>query len=501
MILLVNLICIQVVAGQNQLSALPGLIPPTRVGSSTIADYCSAYPIKPTPENTGHTGLDGLSSYSGPSKITTDGTVIEDKIIDGSIVIDGADDVQIRNSLILGNNAYYALQVTNDAQNFLIEDVELTDARSAIVYVTGGSGGVIRRVHLHESEGDAMKTTGANGVWVEASYFAPSIGSAEGAHADGNQTRSGQNLTFMGNNFDMPVPPKNPYKSNANFIIQADAGNITNVKIECNWLNGGNYTVYFLQDKNNVGYVNTNARLVYNRFGKEYRYGVYNQDEIADPDICGNVWVEDGALMDINNNEVCLDLTIPVELTSIAARINKDVVILDWSTASEINNAGFEVQRRIPSPTDNENWVRVGFVEGAGTTTTPMQYRFAHPFARLNPGRVDYRLKQIDFDGTTAVSEIVTVEIPPATGVTLYPNYPNPFNPSTQIQFEVSVATHVELKLYTVTGEELQTITQQWYPAGRHSITFDAAELTSGTYLVTLLAGSVKQFQSLVLMK
>ena len=466
-----------------------------------MAEQCSAYPTKPSAGNTGHAGLNLLSAYTGSRKITTDGTIIDGKIIDGSVTIDGADNVQIRNSLILGNGGHYALHITNDAQNFLIEDVEVTDARSSIIYVTGGSGGVIRRAYLHESEGDAMKTTGANGVLVEASYFAPTIGSAEGAHADGNQTRSGHNLTFMGNTFDMPVPATSPYKSNANFIIQADAGNISNVHIACNWLNGGNYTVYFLQDKNNLGYRNTDARLIYNRFGKAYRYGVYNQDEMADPDVCGNIWEENGTLMDINNNEACLDQTIPVELTSLEARINEQEVIIDWNTASEINNAGFEIQRKSPLPNDKEHWIRAGFVEGAGTTTLPLSYQFADPIADLLPGRIDYRLKQIDFDGTYAISEVVTVEIPVTAGATLYPSFPNPFNPSTQVQFEIPVDTYVEVSLTTVTGQRVQTLTHQWYPAGRHAITLDAKNLSSGTYLVTMRAGSVRQSHSLVLMK
>ena len=281
--------------------------------STTQPDACAAYPIKPTPETAGVADVSLLTEYDGPRVIEQDGVVIENKIINGSLKIDGAQNVIVRNSIIYGEGAFYALDITEGAQGVLIEDVEITDAKSAIVYIHNGAGGTLRRVHLHESEGDAMKTTGAQGVLVEASYFAPTIGSAEGAHADGNQTRAGgNNVTFLGNTIDMPIGekggPGDPYKSNANFIIQADAGNISNFHIECNWLNGGNYTVYFIQDKNNLGYVNANPRLLHNRFGRAYRFGVLNVDsDVPSPEICGNVWDDTGEAMDINTSTSCTD--------------------------------------------------------------------------------------------------------------------------------------------------------------------------------------------------
>ena len=277
---------------------------------NTIND-CTPYPIKPTPETTGVADASVLTEYQGPTDIEMDGTIIENKIINGRLKISGANNVVVRNSIIYGEGAFYALDITDGAQNALIEDVEITDAKSAIVYIHNGSGGTLRRVHLHESEGDAMKTTGAEGVLVESSYFAPTIGSAEGAHADGNQTRAGGNdVTFLGNNIDMPIPenggPGAPYKSNANFIIQADAGDISNFHIACNWLNGGNYTVYFIQDKNDMGYVNANPKLINNRFGRSYRFGVLNVDtDVPNPEICGNVWDDTGELMAINTSTAC----------------------------------------------------------------------------------------------------------------------------------------------------------------------------------------------------
>ena len=280
------------------------------VGQQTQA-ACATYTIKPSPANTGIADPGVLTAYDGPRTIDVDGTVIENKMIYGNLKIDGATNVVVRNSIIHGEGAFYALDITGGAQEVLIEDVEITDAQSAIVYIHDGSGATLRRVHLHESAGDAMKTTGAQGVLVESSYFAPTIGSGEGAHADGNQTRAGGNdVTFIGNTIDMPIPEKGgpgaPYKSNANFIIQADAGNISNFHIECNWLDGGNYTVYFIQDKNDLGYVNSNPKLVHNTFGRGYRYGVLNVgSDVQNPVICGNTWEDTGELMEMNTSTDC----------------------------------------------------------------------------------------------------------------------------------------------------------------------------------------------------
>ena len=285
-------------------------------GSATI--LCSGYPTKPTPDNTGPYDESILTIYDGEREIETDHVVIENKIINGRLKINGANHVTVRNSIINGQGAFYALEITGGSTDFLIENVEVTNAKSAIVYIPGGSGGTLRKLHLHESAGDAMKTTGAENVLVESSYFAPTIGSADGAHADGNQTRAGGNeMTFLGNNIDMPVAEKGgpgaPYKSNANFIIQADVGNISNFLIACNWLNGGNYTVYLSQDKNNRGFLNLNPKLLHNKFGRDYRYGVLSFDrDILNSEICGNIWEDTGTLMAINRSTNCLrDLATP----------------------------------------------------------------------------------------------------------------------------------------------------------------------------------------------
>ena len=127
--------------------------------------------------------------------------------------------------------------------------------------------------------------------------------------------------------------------------------------------------------------------------------------------------------------DLVLDPTIPVELSSFTAAVDNNNVTLNWQTATETNNSGFEVYRSV---SDND-FSKIGFVEGNGTTIEPKSYSFAD--INLEPGSYSYRLVQIDFDGTRNESKIVNVEvISQPTEYSLSQNYPNPFNPTTTIQ-------------------------------------------------------------------
>ena len=94
------------------------------------------------------------------------------------------------------------------------------------------------------------------------------------------------------------------------------------------------------------------------------------------------------------------NITTPVELISFNATVLENNVKLDWATATETNNSGFEVERKqVFSPQSSVgNWEKIGFVEGHGTTTEPKSYSF--PDEKVTTGKYKYRLKQIDFDGT-----------------------------------------------------------------------------------------------------
>jgi len=138
----------------------------------------------------------------------------------------------------------------------------------------------------------------------------------------------------------------------------------------------------------------------------------------------------------------------PVELVSFSGELNKNRALLNWTTATETNNSGFEILRYTQN--DNE-WNTIGFVPGFGTTTEPKSYSFIDE--NVTTGTYKYRLKQIDFDGSFTYSNEIEVEVDftPKEFV-LYQNYPNPFNPKTVISYQLPVNGNVTLKVYDILG-------------------------------------------------
>lgn len=245
---------------------------------------------KPGPHNTGPSDPTLLETI-GPMTVTKDGTVIENVRIDGSLVI-RANNVTVRNFVIDGRGARYGIRCSYGHQNLLIEDGEIFNVASACIY---GGGFTARRLNLHESGGDGLKTRGNT---VVESCWIHHLGKAPGAHADCNQTRSGQSFVFRGNFFDLPIDIRAPYKSNACLIIQTGLGPIDDVLIENNWLTGGNFTIY-VTDKGSGYGPPTNVRILNNRFGREYRYGVLQMFGYVHVE--GNRWDDTDELMGINN--------------------------------------------------------------------------------------------------------------------------------------------------------------------------------------------------------
>jgi hypothetical protein len=193
--------------------------------------------------------------------------------------------------------------------------------------------------------------------------------------------------------------------------------------------------------------------------------------------------------------EISSTYYIPVELTSFTASVNPTNVELSWTTATELNNYGFEVERK----TVNGEYYTIGFVRGNGTTTQVSNYSFVD--RNVEAGKYFYRLKQIDYSGTYEYSPEIEVDFTPVTEFTLEQNYPNPFNPSTKIRFGLVENTHVKLAVYNLLGEVVATLVNQPMTFGSHEIEFDGSNLPSGMYIYKLEAGGNSISKKMLLMK
>ncbi|GBD88355.1 major intracellular serine protease precursor [bacterium BMS3Abin03] len=185
---------------------------------------------------------------------------------------------------------------------------------------------------------------------------------------------------------------------------------------------------------------------------------------------------------------------VPVELTSFSAHANENKVILNWQTATEINNQGFEIQRKAKG-----NFIIVGFIPGHGTTTEVQSYSFTDD--NVIAGSYSYRLKQVDYDGTINFSDIINVDVTGVNNYFLAQNYPNPFNPNTTISFAIAEDGMVTLRIFDVLGNEVKTLINEERTAGAYNAAFDASYLSSGVYYYQLTSGSFTSTKKLILMK
>ena len=179
---------------------------------------------------------------------------------------------------------------------------------------------------------------------------------------------------------------------------------------------------------------------------------------------------------------------VPVELASFTAATSGRSIMLNWITATETNNLGFNVERKI----DGE-WEKIGFKEGKGTTTEETHYVFSDDFSyKSYKGLISYRLKQMDFNGTYAYSNVIEIDVDlTPKEYALYQNYPNPFNPATTIKYSLPFDSHVRIAVYTILGELLDVVVDGVKEVGFHDYVWNASRYASGVYIYTIEAKSV----------
>lgn len=194
---------------------------------------------------------------------------------------------------------------------------------------------------------------------------------------------------------------------------------------------------------------------------------------------------------------------LPVELIHFEGFYVQDEIRLMWQTASETNNAGFAIERRVKrSETDSQDtWMQIDFVEGYGTTSDPKSYQFMDQHPPVGAVQLQYRLKQIDFDGVFEYSEVLTLNAVNPDELVLHKNYPNPFNPSTTIQYEIPVAGPVKLSVFDAQGRVVRTLVDGYQSAGRYEASFDGSGLASGMYMYRLELGDKVQMMQMLLVK
>ena len=183
----------------------------------------------------------------------------------------------------------------------------------------------------------------------------------------------------------------------------------------------------------------------------------------------------------VSRQLILTDVIVPVELKSFTGSYIDQSVKLNWSTATELNNNGFEIQRSIK----NGNFVKVGFVNGKGTTTEVTNYSYVDK--NISPQtEYAYRLKQIDFDGNYSFSDVINLGESLPVSLVLDQNYPNPFNPVTNISFVLPSKSNVTLDIFNLIGQKVMTLVQGNLEEGKYSYSVNALNFSSGVYIYAL---------------
>ena len=191
-----------------------------------------------------------------------------------------------------------------------------------------------------------------------------------------------------------------------------------------------------------------------------------------------------------------MNISLPVELVSFSAILKGNTVDLNWKTATETNNSGFNIERSV----DNSAWQTVAFVAGKGNCSVISNYTYSDKLTNLSTNYY-YRLKQIDYDGTYKYTNVALINVVNPLKYELIQNYPNPFNPSTTISYSVPEASNVKLIVYNTLGEQVKVLTNGFKNAGNYVVNFDAGNLSSGIYFYRLDAGKYCQVKKMILAK
>ena len=198
---------------------------------------------------------------------------------------------------------------------------------------------------------------------------------------------------------------------------------------------------------------------------------------------------------------ITYETTLPVELTSFSASIIGSTIKLTWETATETNNFGFEVERKVGSPLSTVgNFEKIDFVNGNGNSNSPKSYSFIDD--KISAGKYSYRLKQIDNDGKFEYSNIVEVSFMEPIEFSLEQNYPNPFNPITRIEFSIlEDVNNVTLTIFNTVGERVAELVNSKLETGKYVYDLNAIKLATGLYFYELRTDKFVSIKKMLLLK
>jgi len=254
----------------------------------------------------------------------------------------------------------------------------------------------------------------------------------------------------------------------------------------------------------------TNTKFILNESIPHYENDVIKLDQLTGRTFAGYIF--GGIHAQLPNNGasspseyifkvyITPDVPLPVELASFTSSVIDRNVYLSWSTLTEFNNSGFDIERNVVNNTGLNEWVKAGSVRGYGTSNTTQNYFYED--RGLVSGKYKYRLKQIDYNGNFEYFELsdeAVIGVPEK--YYLSQNYPNPFNPVTHLEFGISNLGFVSLKVYDILGNEVATLVNEVKPAGFYSVEFSAEKLASGVYYYRLNSGGYIETKKLVVLK
>lgn len=185
--------------------------------------------------------------------------------------------------------------------------------------------------------------------------------------------------------------------------------------------------------------------------------------------------------------------SLPVELLSFKAKVENKQIQLRWNTASENDNAGFEIERS----TNGRKYESLSFVEGNGNTTENQEY-FYDDKDLVRGQLYYYRLKQIDYDGRFEYSKVITARLK-AKNAQMSDFYPNPSKDGqTRLNYSTTKAGPLLIEIFDIGGQQLMTL-HRTVSSGENTLNFDFAAIGRGLFFIKIEQNGDSNYQKLIL--